>query len=319
MDYKKKYLKYKNKYLTAKKLYGGAEKTEEEKEMITIRIIDDDIETKITVDKNENIYASIYDKFLKENSEDIQIYVFFNGDEIDKNSIFNQTEIDEGARLSIIKRFRAKKILNDIIESNQEKNWIGAKDENIATFLSDREPWRSNKINDYNNTIDTLQLGGVDLKNLPENFGDLKVTGDLDLSNNNQLTSLPESFGNLKVGGHLDLFENQLTSLPENFGNLKVGGNLDLFENQLTSLPESFGNLKVGGNLDLSNNQLTSLPENFGKLEVTGDLDLSNNQLTSLPESFDKLTVCGKLNLSNNPLNSIPSKPLNVYEMLNNN
>ena len=72
---------------------------------------------------------------------------------------------------------------------------------------------------------------------------------------------MPESFGNLKVGGDLSLSNNQLTSLPESFGNLKVGGDLYLGNNQLTSLPESFGNLKVGGGLYLSYNQLTKIPK----------------------------------------------------------
>ena len=70
----------------------------------------------------------------------------------------------------------------------------------------------------------------------------------------NKLTSLPESFGNLKVTDDLNLDENKLASLPESFSNLKVGRGLYLEENKLTSLPESFGNLEVGEGLWLYRN-----------------------------------------------------------------
>ncbi|MFY9378102.1 MAG: hypothetical protein WAP58_07895, partial [Peptococcia bacterium] len=105
-------------------------------------------------------------------------------------------------------------------------------------------------LNTYDKVIiPRLNWADRDIHSLPENFGNLEVKGDLDLSFN-QLTSLPESFTNIKVGGGLYLNRNKLTSLPESFGNLKVGHDLRLGNNNLTSLPESFGNLKVRGELD---------------------------------------------------------------------
>ena len=118
---------------------------------------------------------------------------------------------------------------------------------------------------------------------------------------NKSIRSLPDNFGNLEVEGNLNLSINKLTSLPESFGNLKVGRDLILSFNQLASLPESFGNLEVKGHLLLSHNQLTSLPESFGNLKVRRGLYLGNNKLTSLPESFGNIKVGRTLWLRKNP------------------
>ncbi|MCK9477843.1 MAG: hypothetical protein M0R46_18160 [Candidatus Muirbacterium halophilum] len=135
-------------------------------------------------------------------------------------------------------------------------------------------------LNTYDKVIiPHLHWADKDIHTLPENFGNLKVKGDLNLRYN-RLTSLPESFGNLEVGSSLYLSFNELTSLPESFGNIKVGGDLYLGSNQLTSLPESFGNLKIGGDLSLRGNQLTSLPEGFGNIKVGEKLWLHYNPWT---------------------------------------
>ena len=75
------------------------------------------------------------------------------------------------------------------------------------------------------------------------------------------LREVPESFGRIEMTGNLWLDYNQLRSLPESFSNMRVGGNLWLNSNQLQSLPESFGNIRVGGSLALGGNQLGSLTD----------------------------------------------------------
>ena len=132
-------------------------------------------------------------------------------------------------------------------------------------------------LNTYDKVIiPRLNWNDRGIRSLPENFGNLKVEGNLNLRYN-KLTSLPESFGNLEVKGGLYLMHNQLTSLPESFGDLEVGGDLTLSFNQLTSLPESFTNIKVGGGLYLNRNKLTSLPESFGNIKVGRTLWLHRN------------------------------------------
>ena len=315
MDYKKKYLKYKNKYLTAKKLYGGAEalaaeetETEEEKEIITIHIIDgfNDIndEIKISgVEKGSKIRESIKAGLIEEDSDywedkwKRKIQIQFGDEDISEEKRFIDTCIEDGARLKIAykKRIPFMSVIQEIIDLNPDSaDKIRKQIKSIKT--KENEEWHIK---------DSLKLSQLGLSKLPESFGDLIIDGDLDL-NNNQLTSLPESFGSLTVKGHLDLGNNQLTFLPESFGSLTVDGDLLLYDNQLTSLPESFGSLTVKGHLLLGNNQLTSFPESFGSLRVDGNLVLASNKLTSLPESFGSLKVKGDLRLDNNKLTSLP-------------
>jgi len=128
-------------------------------------------------------------------------------------------------------------VLNSHLTSSQLKEGI-TMDRNDPTQIKD---------------VDFSELG---IKALPEIFGHLKISGDLNLSYNNALTSLPESMGSMKVGGHLNLSRNALTSLPESMGSMKVGGYLSLSRNALTSLPESMGSIQVGGHLMLYDNNL---------------------------------------------------------------
>ena len=51
-------------------------------------------------------------------------------------------------------------------------------------------------------TLESWNLGKCNLTALPEEFGAVRTTGDLDLYDN-KLTSLPESFANITVGGDL--------------------------------------------------------------------------------------------------------------------
>eukprot|EP00656_Telonema_subtile_P053735 TRINITY_DN784_c0_g1_i3.p1 TRINITY_DN784_c0_g1~~TRINITY_DN784_c0_g1_i3.p1 ORF type:complete len:303 (+),score=53.53 TRINITY_DN784_c0_g1_i3:159-1067(+) len=129
-------------------------------------------------------------------------------------------------------------------------------------------------------SIESWMLRNCDLGQLPEGLGNIRVTGNLNLSSN-QLTSLPNSFGNIRVGGNLNLAANQLGSLPKSFGDVEIGGNLNLANNNISRLDESFGSIKVEGLLSLASNKLEKLPSSFGSIEVGGDLDLSNNRLTN--------------------------------------
>ena len=92
-------------------------------------------------------------------------------------------------------------------------------------------------------TLEHWNLEQCNLEALPEEFGMVVTTGDLDLSYN-RLTTLPKSFGNVTVGGDLYLSRNQLSSLPESFGNVTVGEYLILRYNQLSEWPKSFPNVK---------------------------------------------------------------------------
>ena len=77
--------------------------------------------------------------------------------------------------------------------------------------------------------------------NMPLTKEDLKINGDLQLSN---ITSLPDG---LEVKGTLYLDNSSITSLPEG---LKVGDDLSLYKTKITLLPKG---LKVGRSLFIRN------------------------------------------------------------------
>ena len=80
--------------------------------------------------------------------------------------------------------------------------------------------------------------------NMPLTKEDLKINGDLQLSN---ITSLPDG---LEVKGTLYLDNSSITSLPEG---LKVGDDLSLYKTKITFLPKG---LKVGRSLFIRNTPL---------------------------------------------------------------
>ena len=80
--------------------------------------------------------------------------------------------------------------------------------------------------------------------NMPLTKEDLKINGDLQLSN---ITSLPDG---LEVNGTLYLDNSSITSLPEG---LKVGDDLSLYKKKITLLPKG---LKVGRSLFIRNTPL---------------------------------------------------------------
>ena len=116
---------------------------------------------------------------------------------------------------------------------------------------------------DANGLLVNWGLSFCKIAELPETFGGILCTGDLNLYDN-LLESLPLRFSNLRVGGFLYLSCNNLRSLPPNFDQIRVGGTLDLYGNKLRSLPPNFGQIRVGGNLGLrGNRELTEIPAQF--------------------------------------------------------
>lgn len=103
------------------------------------------------------------------------------------------------------------------------------------------------------------------------------------------LTRLPDDFVKLTGLRYLDLSGNQLTELPEEittFTNLRWFGFND---NRLESLPEQIGALTRLERLYLRNNRLEALPKSIGDLSHLLELDLSSNRIVNLPKSFAKL------------------------------
>jgi len=143
------------------------------------------------------------------------------------------------------------------------------------------------------------------LKELPEEFGDLKSLRELTILSS--LTEVPESIGDLQKLQHLYLCSNQLTYLPEEIGNLESLELMVLFGNQLTTLPESIGELKSLLILSAQDNELGSLPESIGGLNALEMLLLGKNKLSDLPSSICNLKNLRVLALNDNKIRELPN------------
>ena len=131
-------------------------------------------------------------------------------------------------------------------------------------------------------TLINVELQNSGIRYLPDAFGSLEATGDVNLMNN-LIHELPESFMNIQIGGDLYLAFNNMV-LSDTFGFLRVGGSLYLHNTNLESLPDTFGYIQVGGNLHLGDNKLDKIPDSFEHIIVDGKIYLNENSIFVIPE-----------------------------------
>lgn len=148
-----------------------------------------------------------------------------------------------------------------------------------------------------------LDLGGLELEELPPEIGQLSYLESL----------------NLYYGYHSwdeDDASNSLSFLPVEIAQLENLRKLDLAGNKLTVLPDEIGQLSNLVELNLSGNRLTELPKTMGRLTNLEVLDLAEkdyflglyyfnppgNQISSLPSELLQLKNLKVLNLKGNPL-----------------
>ena len=138
-----------------------------------------------------------------------------------------------------------------------------------------------------------------------------RLTGILDLTNDNITTLQAGDFTGLTALTQLRLGDNQLQALPAGvFDSLTALTALILRDNQLQTLPAGlFDHLTALTRLDLYNNQLQALPTGvFDSLTALSTLRLYENQLQALPAGvFDHLTALTRLQLDNNQLQALPA------------
>ncbi|MBI5295162.1 MAG: leucine-rich repeat domain-containing protein [Chloroflexi bacterium] len=168
-----------------------------------------------------------------------------------------------------------------------------------------------------------LNLGKMDLSELPESIGALISLRSLNLRRN-KLEVLPDSLVHLAYLESLDIADNELAFLPEWLDNLAQLQSINASANKIASLPESFGNLAQLRSLDLTNNQLTTLPQRFGDLTRLESLNISYNKFSAFPEPLGKLVQLLSLNLIGNNISILPEKfsgliQLRSLEISNNN
>ena len=151
----------------------------------------------------------------------------------------------------------------------------------------------------------SLDLSGLDLREVPSEIASLTQLTELNLSNN-QLTSLPPQIASLTQLTMLNLGGNELRLLPPEIASLTQLVELYLWGNQLRLLASQIASLTHLTKLSLSHNALTSLPPEIVSLAQLTELDLSHNALTSLPPEIASLAQLTTLDLHRNKMTSVP-------------
>ncbi|KAL7281524.1 hypothetical protein ACG7TL_004840 [Trametes sanguinea] len=107
------------------------------------------------------------------------------------------------------------------------------------------------------NTWQSLDMGGVGIKNIPKTSGLFAFTFLTNLYlNHNALQSIPPEISKLSHLELLDLSGNALTSIPPELGMLTSLKELYLFDNQLNTLPPQLGTLHQLQTLGIEGNPI---------------------------------------------------------------
>lgn len=107
------------------------------------------------------------------------------------------------------------------------------------------------------NTWTSLDMGGVNIKNIPPNSGLFSFTFLINLYlNHNALSSIPPEITKLRHLELLDLSGNNLVSVPPELGMLTSLKELYLFDNHLTTLPPELGSLHQLQTLGIEGNPI---------------------------------------------------------------
>jgi len=169
--------------------------------------------------------------------------------------------------------------------------------------------------------LESLNIGGNNLTNLPSTICDLPEDCTIDVSRNylclNELQLYAEC---IPIKGYQHCGECESAFLTDGYCNnaadVDVLWNLIAINDTLTGAnPMELGKAFAGtsnwnvGNLeylDLSFHGILVLPENMGDLDFLKELNLKNNLIEMLPESFSQMDSLLILKLHNNMLSSLP-------------
>ncbi|TXG55877.1 hypothetical protein EZV62_017190 [Acer yangbiense] len=180
--------------------------------------------------------------------------------------------------------------------------------------------------------LETLDLSGTAIKELPLSIEHLNGLLELFLRGCKNLETLPSSISNLASLIKFDLSDcSKLDKLPVNMGNLKSLENLSSGRGVESQLPSSTTSLislieclalrPSSGlsfsleDLCLNNCNLTEIPEDIGCLSSLKTLELCKNDFESLPTSIKQLSKLEKLLLNDcNMLRSVTVLPVSLFD-----
>jgi hypothetical protein len=164
-------------------------------------------------------------------------------------------------------------------------------------------------------------MGNLNIYNkiIADTSGNIKATGDFDLSNNLRINTnkfIVDNSGNMKAVGDFDLSNNLRINtnkfIVDNSGNIKTFGDFDLSNNLRINTNkftvDNFGNMKAYGSFDLSNNLRINtnkfMVDNLGNTSLMGTLDISKNITINtdkfIVDNSGNMKATGSFDLSNN-------------------
>ncbi|KAG6817489.1 hypothetical protein H0H87_008114 [Tephrocybe sp. NHM501043] len=145
---------------------------------------------------------------------------------------------------------------SDPSDSSPASVAAGAVNHPSSTVAPIKAP-RPTSIRPPENSWSSLDMGGVNLKNIPQTSGLFTFTFLINLYlNHNALTSVPPQIAKLRHLELLDLSGNHLTTLAPELGMLTQLKELYLFDNQITNIPSELGTLHQLKTLGVEGNPL---------------------------------------------------------------
>ena len=212
-NYKYLYQKYKNKYLKLKFQKAGMEgsesgdESEEVDSKIKVTLQMDNEEKNIEVKQTDPIIKTLLEEtgYNKEDYERDNIKIFFGDEQVVDNDAsfaasFADYGVEDGARISI-QNFKPS--FNNIVNELAEVN--GLEPDSLLVWPRTGES-RVTRNEDGTEKSWDLTLTGI--RQLPDIFGELVLTGDLILNQTN-IEEIPPSIRGLKVGGDFSLKYNE--------------------------------------------------------------------------------------------------------------
>ncbi|KAF7121018.1 hypothetical protein RHSIM_Rhsim13G0019400 [Rhododendron simsii] len=154
-------------------------------------------------------------------------------------------------------------------------------------------------------SLETLNLGGNKLVELPGSICDLTRLKALDLKECN-VSYLPGDIGGLISLETLNLGGNDLLALPGSICHLTRLKSLDLKDCKVSYLPGNIGGLVSLETLNVQGNWLVELPGSICGLTRLKSLDLKDCNVSYLPGDIGGLISLETLNLGGNDLLALP-------------